>query len=374
MDKVIIFGNSGYNTLGTMHCFKNKGISFFLLLVEKNRLNSAIFSNAVSEYKIVHNEAQGVSFLIDKKDIWKNATIIPTSDNAVNILNKNFSSLSDYNFPHSLGNSFELLLDKKIQTKIANESGITVPLTFEYRKGEKLPNNIIYPCIVKPQNSTTGKKFVMNECYTEKELLNAIHSVNHTNDFLIQQYVNKEYELLLIGCRFKNDQVWIPGIFKKERWYQKGNDGSYGIISTDVKKFYPNLDRIDDFLKKLNYYGPFSIEFGVVDNMPFFYEINMRNDGTSHYFHKAGIYIPYIYWLSNNIELETIDLNIERREYRFIDELGDFINIGANLSIKKWISELKTAMAYKYYDKSDLKPFLFLAPRRIIATIYKKIR
>lgn len=374
MKKYIIFGNSNYNTLGAIHCMSDKKAPFFLLLVSSSYFNTVLLSRYVKEYKIVTNEEQGVLFLMSQRDKWKDSVILPTSDNAESALDKHFDELLVYyRFPNAgKQGRVNMLMNKQIQIEIAADSGLHVPVTFSYKKGESLPKGIVYPCIAKPQNSITGKKEILHEINNEVELLNVLNSSQFTEDFLIQQYIDKKYDILLIGCRFPNGQIWIPGIFKKERWYLKGSDGSYGIISTHVDAFFKYQAELRVFLEKINYYGPFSVEFGVMNNVPYFYEINLRNDGTSHYFHKAGIYIPYIYYLANIGAYEQSHLPIVDGQYSFIDEFGDITNLKTTgLSFKQWMSDLHHASSYKYFYNRDLMPFLALAPRRIIASLYR---
>ena len=154
----------------------------------------------------------------------------------------------------------------------------------------------------------------------------------------------------------------------------EGDDASMGVITTDVEQFI-DIDNIIEFVNSLEYYGPFSIEFGVMDGIPYFYEINMRNDGTSHYFNKANINIPYLWVLdSYGIDIEDYcDFNDE--DYYFIDELGDYLNIATNnTSIKQWYKDLRSAEVYKYFNRNDLKPFFLVLPKMFLLSVYKMIK
>lgn len=372
----IIFGRSGYNTLGVIRCFAEKKCSFFLILISNSRIDSILFSKYVKKYKIVDNEKEGIEYILRNKKEWSGSVIIPTSDGAESFLDNNLDNLKDfYSFPHSKKQgSVNRLMDKIKQVEIADKSGLYTPRTFSYSRGCNLPKNIKYPCLVKPQKSISGCKEAIKICKNKRELISALNKPVFTTQFLIQQYINKDYELLLIGCRLPNGCLYIPGVFKKDRWYMEGNDASFGTISTDVSQYFSQLSEVESFINTMNFYGLFSIEFGVEKGKPYFYEINFRNDGTSHYFHKAGIYLPYIYFLSNIGCLEKKELRLKSSSYLFIDELGDFINLkSTNLSISEWFSNLREAKAYKYFSKHDILPFLLMLPRRVLATLYKMI-
>lgn len=375
MIKLIVFGNSNYNTLGVVRGMCSKGVEVFLLLVSTSHFNTVILSKGVKEYKRVDDEEKGVAFLLDKKDAWKDAVILPTSDKAESALDMNFDKLFlYYRFPHAKKQGMvNSLMDKCLQLKLAANAGLHVPVTVRYRKGSPLPEGIAYPCIAKPQNSTTGQKGIMHICRDKVELLQTLEVSHHVDDFLLQQYINKEYEVLLIGCRLPDNRIWIPGVFKKERWYLKGGDASYGIISTQLDEFFSQQTEVCTFIEKLNYYGPFSVEFGVMNGIPYFYEINLRNDGTSHYFHKAGIFIPYIHYLANVGKLKEVDLTVPRLcNYTFIDEFGDLVNLReTKLSFRQWWYDVCHASAYKYFQAGDLKPFLAITPRRVVTSFYR---
>ena len=377
MSRFIVFGNSNYNTLGVVRGLRNRPVECFLLLVSISRFNAVTLSKGVKEYKRVKNEDYGISFLMDRKNIWKGAVIFPTSDLAEQALDAHFNELKGfYYFPHAgRQNAVGAFLDKQLQVKLASASGLHVPISFRHKRGEVLSNDIVFPCIVKPQNSTTGKKGIMHICHNSAEVQQAEEAMRHADDFLLQQYIDKEYELLLIGCRLPNGQVWLPGIFQKKRWYLRGGDASYGLITTQVDELFSQQMEVGAFLDKLGYYGPFSIEFGVEDNTPYFYEINLRNDGTSHYFYKAGICIPYIFYLANTNVLKEADLVVPKVHYTFIDEFGDIVNVReTRLSFRQWWHDLRYASAYKIFQAGDMKPFLAMMPRRVIALLYRSFK
>ena len=346
------------------------------LLVSVSRFNALILSKGVNEYIRVKNEDCGISFLIDNKDAWKGAVILPTSDMAEKSLDAHFNELIEYYvFPNACQQGVVgTFMNKQLQVVLASESGLHVPISFRHRRDEKLPNDIIYPCVVKPQNSTTGQKGTLHICYNDTEILHAEETL-HANDFLVQQYIDKEYELLLIGCRFPDGRIWLPGVFRKERWFNRGDDATYGLITTKVENLFSRQAEVCTFLERLDYYGPFSIEFGVKSGISYFYEINLRNDGTSHYFYKAGIYIPYIYYLANMNMLKDADLVVPEVCYIFMDEFGDIMNmLKARISFRCWWYDLRHASVYKYFKAGDILPFLAITPRRIIATIYRFLK
>lgn len=373
MDSLIVIGCSDYNTLGCVRCFWTKGVEFTLLLISEKRRNMILKSRAVKKYVVVANEEAAVKWLLEHAKEANDTVLLPTSDKVESALDLNSETLSlYYRFPHaSRQGEVTRMMDKDVQVSLARQAGLNVPQTFYYHRGDMLPDNITYPAIVKQERSTEGRKRKMLVCSNQKELQDAIEHLAETNELLIQKYVKRDYELLLIGCRLTDGRVWMPALFKKERWMLKGGDGSYGIISTQVDKYFHHSNEINRLMEAMDYYGPFSVEFGVEQGKITFYEVNMRNDGTSHYFHPAGIYVPYIYYLDSIGQLKGNDLEVDDSEHFFIDEFGDMRNIGHGLTLIRWMSDLRKAKAYKYYRKGDNAPFCVQAPWNIAASIYK---
>mgnify|MGYP002854632117 CR=1 FL=1 len=376
MVDLVIIGGDNYNTLGCVRCFGLKNVPFRLILVTTKKRTVVGSSRYVGECYRRETEKEAIDLLIEKRADWKGSVVIPASDKVEALLDKHSSDLSGcYYFPHcDMPRKTEHLMDKAVQMEYAEAAGLKVPVTFRYHRGQPLPDRLPYPCIIKQENSTEGQKKRMNVCRTEAEVKSALAENGQTDEFLIQQYVERTHELLLIGCRLDDGKVWIPAVFKKTRWMQKGGDASYGIISTDVPSHYPQLDRVKRLIQDMGYYGPFSAEFGVEGNDAFFYEVNMRNDGTSHYFHAAHVFVPYVYYLScKNLPLAG-SLDIQSVEYTFIDEFGDLMNVPGEVTFFRWLKECKEARAYKYYMKSDKRPFLRSIPKGIAWVVYKKIK
>lgn len=375
MKGLIIIGCNDYNTLGCVRCFWQKGVDFTLLLVSCEKRNVILKSKAVKDYVLVSSEEDAVQWLLEHINEANGTVLLPTSDKAESLIDLHSEELGKcYSFPHAKQQGdVTRMMDKNVQVEMAQQVGLNVPKTVYYKRGDPIPLDIVFPAIVKQERSTEGRKRKMLVCKDERDLKIAIEHLPETNDFLIQQYVKRDYELLLIGCRLNNGKNWIPAVFKKERWMLKGGDGSYGIISTRVPDYFIEINKVQLLLEKMDYYGPFSIEFGVEQGKPYFYEVNMRNDGTSHYYYSLGVNVPYIYYIDRLGNLRVSDLEVRELEHSFIDEFGDMRNMFHGLSLHRWIYDLHKAKAYKYYWEGDNRPFLAQAPRSIAGSIYKML-
>ena len=102
----------------------------------------------------------------------------------------------------------------------------------------------------------------------------------------------------------------------------------------------------------------FSVEYGLLDDRAYFFEINLRNDGTSHYFYQAGVNLPLAYVLSASGKDYTSVLTNITCEQWFIDEIFDVENvILGRVSKANWKKDLEQATIFKYYDKNDVVPY-----------------
>lgn len=374
MNNIIVFGKNSYNTLGVVRSLGEKNIPFFLLLLSSKEINYLRASRYVKKYKKVKTIAEGLEYITSNELTInsKKTIIIPTNDNIASELDRNYDLLHHkYIFPNvGEQGGINRFMDKYLMTENAIKSGLNAPVTIEYILGDIIPDNIPFPCIVKPLKSIEGNKKEIRICKTILQLQDYFESPLLTTRFLIQEYINKEYDLLLIGCRFFNKGTLFPALFKKQRWFSTGEDGSFGMITTNVSQ-YLDEKAIRLFLDSMNYCGPFSIEFGVQNNTPYFFEINLRNDGTSHYFNKANINIPYMWVMGCSDNKYDYDV-INAMEYYFIDEFGDILNVFTKkISFFEWMFDLKRSSVFKYYDKKDLKPFFLILPKMILRIIYR---
>lgn len=368
---IIIFGKNGYNTLGLARSLAVANKPFFLILLSNSRIKDfVLLSKYVKDYIRVTSINDGIKYLLDN---YKKAIIVPTSDDIESELDKKYDILIDkFIFPNAgkAGRVTELM-DKSLMIKLASACNVPVPATYEYRQGDLIPNNIPFPCLVKPRKTIEGHGKEIGLCANYNELKNFLNVHNKTINFLIQEYIDKEYDILLIGCSCSDGDLYIPAMFKKERWFLDGEDGSFGVITSEIDN---NLkENLIKFIKLIKYIGPFSVELGVLKGVPYLYEINLRNDGTSHYFLSLNINIPNI-WISKCYG-ENIRLNPLQKPLFFIDEFGDILNVlRGKITIKQWFNDYKKATIYKYYNSDDLKPLIKIVPYMVILIMYKTLK
>lgn len=371
--KTIVFGFDSYATVGSIRNLGVAGYRPVVILVSERRRTAAAQSKYLGDFIKVKDIVNGIEILMSLKSDGEKQYIFATSDKVATVLDEHYDELTDYYVFPNCGNKGELtrMMDKSTMCRIAEECGISIPWSIPYKIGQKIPVDITFPCLVKPRKSITGSKQDIRHFDSLDELMSFLSNNHKTNDYLIQKFIRKESEILIVGCRTSSGHTYLPAYHEKLRWLGDGDVGSFGY----VKKGLPDgIEKrsIVKFLERLNYVGPFSIELGAENGKLFFFEINLRNDGTINFFTGIGINVSDI-WLNDKMD---VDPNFPSNAIH-IDAVGDLLNvIKGNISIKQWWKDFRRASIYRYYDSSDKKPFWVFFPKLMrvnLATLYRRI-
>lgn len=189
----IIFGAGNYNSLGVLHAMAAVGRECFLLCVgdakDSNAGNIIGYSRYCKHLKVVKNADEGIDWLIRNIDFFPPKSVIyPTSDSEELALCYNSHKLLPH-FIFPCCNSPLIvpeMMNKDKQIDLAEKSGLRILKSQYTTEGEISFGNVVYPCMVKPLNSTQGSKGDMRVCDNLNELQQAgtIHS-NKMNSNII---------------------------------------------------------------------------------------------------------------------------------------------------------------------------------------------
>lgn len=361
---VIVFGPGNYNTLGVLHELVDCNYDILLLIVgkskEKNKGNIIGYSKYARKIKEVNNEKEGIDWILENKEKFEKDTFIyPTSDTCVLVLDEYYDLLLlNFKFPNGgKKGAINFLMNKSIQNQLASKFGLKIIKSIYLTTPEITDFSFDFPCMVKIMKSVEGSKGDMAVCRTETELKDALKDCSFNKSYIVQSYIDNEYDILLNGISYQNGFVWIPAAVIKPGVSAIG-EYSHAIVTTDVVKYVPELDKVKEFVKSLGFFGPFSVEFGHEKGQNYFFEINLRNDGTSHYLLKTGANIAASFLRDSN---DLIDDSIS---YKMIDETSDLRRVfNKEISFKDWWKEFINAGSYKFYNKSDyglLMPVLYM--------------
>lgn len=383
MPDFIIFGAANYNSLGVLHAMAEAGVRVFILCVGKARdwKNGNIigYSRFAGNIHVVDTADEGSEWLVSHMNEFpQNTVVYPTGDNEEKALDMRLDTLMPrFRFPNAgRQGAVARMMDKHIQTDLAEKACLRI-LKSQFTNSDDFSfAKVNYPCMVKPLDSTSGSKGDMRVCESEDELAKALKESKYTHDFIVQKYIHNEADLLFLGIAFPDGKVEIPALVMKPGVSPTG-EYTHAIVTTDIEKHLPEKKEVETFVKSLGYTGPFSIEFGLEKGKNYFFEINLRNDGTSHYPLNAGVNIPLWYYTSmrgnNNIPTVT-----SKQEYEMIDEVGDIRRVlNKEIGFGKWFKNFRSAGTYRFYNANDkrLLPYICLMfTQRIIGKISRSLK
>ncbi|MCH3941588.1 MAG: ATP-grasp domain-containing protein [Bacteroidales bacterium] len=368
--KVIILGNDHTNSLGLVQCLGQSGYTMIAVVwgaktgfVKASRYASQVYS-ANNPSACIHIILQNC---VDKSS---KTPIIACSDDAALALEQNKDLLKEnFLFEYAVNYSLEQLFVKELQVDLASRAGFNVPKSQLINDLSDFRNEIGYPCIIKPLVSCQGAKSDIRVCRTEEDLEKNIKSLQHTKRVLLQQYIERDYEISILGCGLKNGNCLIPCVENKLTLYPK-NVGLECLANMQPLQDESIIRPIQSMIQKTGYVGPFSVEMMhcKTDGKFYFTEINLRNDGANSFVYKYGVNLPL-----NHIE-DLMGLPITQfdnfKPGYYIWEMHHTLSlVHRELGLLQWYKELKKSRGFLTYFKSDKKPFYRQYSNWILTTL-----
>lgn len=357
-NKVVIWSIDDFNTLGLLRELGPFNIDLTFLI--KGRAGYASKSKFCSKFIETNTLEEGLSYLKENfVDNEKKAILIIADDEIATFADMKRDDLVD-NFILPLTKEKGLTnkyTDKNEMTNLAKKIGINCPKSQHARWNSDL-KGIDYPCIIKPSHQRQGhyNEFKFRLCKNSDALKRTLKYVNHDSEFIVQQYIPKERDLLIYGGRMADGRTILAGAMIRDRMADSGSF-SHGVITSDIPKCV-DIEKISRYLEEIDYFGLFSFEYGLVENRAYFFEVNLRNDGTSDYFNQAGANIPLAYVYScAGLDYSIIPTSVDSDAW-FIDEIFDYENVLKGvISKEQWKADKASATIFKYYNKDDIEPY-----------------
>ena len=382
--EVVVWGNDNYNLLGVLRQLVPFGIDTFVVF--NNSVKHCASVSKYCKHYVVKNTSEAVDFLLSNyKDYSVKPILILTSDEMASIVDKNKDDFDSYFICSGTSKAGLLseVLNKNTMANIAQKCGFLVPKHMLLTKETDI-SSVKYPCFIKPTTSIKGvqnQSGICQRCNDRDTVQTCMEMFANGDQYVLQEFVDKEYEVLVIGVRLWNGEVYIPGVFSKNRW-RNGNcgSGSYGILTSEIPQNI-DIEPIEKMLSWIDYHGQFSVEYGVVGDKAYFYEVNLRNDGTSDYFRQAGANTNLV-WVLNSCGRDVTNIaKPVQCNAMMIDEIEDYNNVKRGIVAKAiWKQQKREASIYVYYDKYDIFPFFMMKwkqwnisrlPKRVMRKIYK---
>lgn len=357
--KVIIWGVDDYNVLGLCRQFAKSDFEL-LFIAYRGNANCATVSKYCTNFVEALTIEDGYNYLMTHcANTEDKAVLINSNDLIAEFIDEHSIELKKY-FTitgTTKPGTVKKYDDKGAMGKLAEDIGFLVPQTKICNWNTNI-SDVKFPCILKPCHQTVGKynEFKFKVCTTPTQLKNTLRFVRHDSEFLLQQYIPKEKDILIYGARMMDGKTCLAGALIRDRFCGTG-ESSHGVITANIPKCV-NTEHIAQFLERIDYYGLFSVEYGMVKDEAYFFEVNLRNDGTSHFFFQAGANIPLAWAYSSlGLDYSKIKTVVDGDSY-YMDEIYDIQNVKeGKISKEQWEKEKSDATVFKYYDKEDLAPY-----------------
>lgn len=353
----IIIGDSTNNTLSIVRSLGEAGIEQTLILKCSEDICFVTKSKYLKNSRIYHISAIEDCMLILeqlKNEITGKPTIICSFDEAAVFIDGTESVLAPFFRTPARGRKIGVFFNKDEQCKLADKCGLTIPKSLTFHRTESVDSLVIvFPVLLKPLNSIRGEKSDIHICRNKEEVEEALEVESHCSDFILQEFIDKEYEINCLGVRTESGVYLSGGIQKIRHYPQVVGACSYGLLKP-VKDYNINCQGVEDFLGQANYYGPFSVEFLHKDDKNYFLEVNFRNDGLAYVATSAGVNLHALYVNPNT--------KINRRKIRRVYMMNyslDFLYVkNGDLSLGTWIRDLLRTRCFININLKDLRPTL----------------
>ncbi len=345
---VIVIGKTHHNTLGVIRALGESSEHYKCVLILYGEKESYLTKSVYVSQSFFLSSVDSIVDKLLSIATDKRQAIIAVTDEAIHHLDQKADLLLPY-FCFFRSKEFGVLsyyMDKTNQDKIAKSVGFNVPLNYT-------PENITYPCILKPKTSFAGGKLVLI-CQNDDDYNKSINRYP-TTSFQIQQYLTIDREIVLVGLSV-NGEVLLPAFVSKHREIAGGT--TYSTVHSIDELDSLLVQQSKDLILAIGYEGLFGIEFIQCDGKYWFIEVNLRCDATTYAVAVAGVNLPVAYV---NATLTDGQIRIENSSIRSIDSMVEFRDVEfvlkGQLNLFKWLRQRAKCECKYYYNCFDRRPY-----------------
>lgn len=371
MKKVIVFGNDHTNSVGVIHSLGKAGYKSIGLLYgyRHDFVKNSKYTESVITAKDPQACIEKLLKNIPKSD--EKLPVIACCDMAALTLERNADRLKErFLFEYSTNFTLDFLVKKENQVRLATEAGFNVPKSWNLQGSKVIPNDVTYPCLIKPLVSCEGAKSDIRVCRSREELDKNLNTLGYTKNILLQQYIERDYEISILGCGLSSGKCLVPAVENKLTLYPK-YVGLECLANMQPLEDGSVKSSIEKLISTTGYVGLFSVEMMHCkdDGKFYFTEINLRNDGAEAFVTKYGANLPL-----NHVE-DLLELPItEQKDCRpgyYIWEMHHLQSmLCGDLSFITWLKEIIHSEGFLMSHSGDMKPFF----AQFITPILRKIK
>lgn len=315
---LIIVLSRNYSTgLGVIRSLGEAGYTVDLVASVKKKGSSVIASSSkyirrtteVLSPRIQDDSGEGlIEVLIEyAHESEEEIVLFPTDDFTASILDANRGRLKEHfvmpEIRKTVGQAetrtMNQLMDKTVQSEIAREAGLKTPLEWIiYIGGDiRIPENMVYPCFVKPLQSNSGHKTEMAVCSSKEELVSHIQSMKaffSERSILVQEFLNIDKEFDVAGVCL-DQEIILPAVIEKTgiAGFERGVAMSGKVLPPET--LGDTIEKIKNMLREYHYVGMFDIDLNMCGDEMYFSEVNLRSGGLNFAYYLGGVNLPAIY-------------------------------------------------------------------------------
>lgn len=387
-NEVVIIGADHHNTLAIVRCLGASGLRIRILLHGhwENGMTPKLAYCKYAQNKVAccnEEASEIVTWLLANEPKDEPTILFPCSDFSAFVIDTS-EQLAGKNFifPGFQGQRGEVgrMMDKWEQMLFAQRHGFPMAKTWKVNiHTENMPEDIIYPCIVKPIISAAGSKSDIRICQTAKELGVAIEEFEKKGyeELLIQEFLKKLYEECAYGCVISSEPKICGGIIKKVRENPPGGGGSLSFAQFLGKNEFVNsiAYKVLEVLQTEGYRGMFDVELFVCENGVYLNEINFRHSGNGYALLRNGVPAPLFYCLdvAGYVLPENSTWFVEEMTYH-MDELSDLTHVyKGRISSIEWLKCVCKTRAFAKFWIGDIRGSLIWF-KPLVKSVIQKVK
>lgn len=373
------FGKAGYD-VGVLKVFKKKPNRLNLL----NGLKPDAYSKYVKDYRecIINDDMKKVVEALLAMKAAEKTLLVPVDDYVAYVVDQYGDELKQkYELPGICGKQSAIvqLMDKCEQKRVAADFGVPLlqSVRVQSENGKfQIPEQVEYPCFIKPNVSMKSTKAQMAKCDNREALEHLLckYAKQGEFDLLIEKYVEIKAEYSVLGISTPEVTV-APAIFRvlcgghRER---KGVAVSGKVVHEN--RMQPVIEACVKYITSLHYTGLFDVDLlETQDGEIYFVELNFRAGASIHAFTESGLNLPGILAdyvlkqcpIDNSCKLEQVGKT-------FVSEkvlLEEYVR--NDISFQQMKAFLRNADISFIQDKNDTKPYKHFRKYYVIAGLMK---
>lgn len=364
-NKVILIGGNHHNGLGLARSFGVNGIKPYGVIIGEGAEHGFVRKSKYwAKTWVIKSDDEIIEFLLnDFQNEKEKPVVIPYSDGAAEEIDLNLDRLKEHFLLPSIGGQqgkIAELMDKQKQVEFAHTYGIPMAKSCVVDLNDiRLPEDMIYPCIVKPVVSAEGEKSDIRKCDTETQTVEYLQKLRQKgyHRFLVQEYLNYDTEYLMVGSINGQNQCWVNS--KKIRVWPVVGGSSSCLQVTNQKNVSDFFESVRAAFHQIAYDGLYDVDVLQVNGKLFLNEVNWRNSGTIYSVLGSKVYYPvnWYYWKTKHQSPENFIQSCLDETVYTIDESLDLRHVVCrNITLKQWFRDKKKSKAFALWYTPDMRP------------------